>query len=223
MVNRRIKGVILGKGINDSGYRVTKYEDILDDKGNKVYYSCGKVTKKRLVWQCPYYRRWKNMLERCFCPKFRNRHPTYEYCGVHEDWLYFSKFKAWMEKQDWKGKVMDKDILTTQNKTYSEDTCIFIDGRINLFITERDSRRGVLPIGVVLCKHSKINPYRAVCNNPFTNKAEYLGFYNDPLEAHEQWRKFKIKCVHTMLSEGWIDNRIHEALLNKYTFYKHLV
>lgn len=219
--NKRRKGLVLGYGINDADYRVTKYEDVLDKYGNKVYYPCGKVTKKRLIWQCPFYRKWKGVIERCYCLKFKTKHPTYTGCYIQKEWLYFSNFKKWMEQQDWEGKVLDKDILQQGNKLYSEDTCIFVDEKVNLFVTEGDARRGVYPIGVVYNEKNGQNPYRSVCSNPFTGKKEYLGFYNTPLRAHEEWRKFKIKCLHKMFEKEWINLKVYEALLSRYNNYKH--
>lgn len=47
-------------------------------------------------------------------------------CSVCEEWLTFSNFKRWMEQQDYEGKALDKDLLVSQNKTYSSETCVFV-------------------------------------------------------------------------------------------------
>jgi len=39
-----------------------------------------------------------------------------------------------MERQDWEGKHLDKDILIPGNKIYSPDRCIFVSSLINLLI-----------------------------------------------------------------------------------------
>lgn len=83
--------LVHGAGINDAGYEVTKYGII----------GCfdGKQKRKR-VWICPFYQVWKSMLERCFSTKFQERNPTYKRCSVSEEWLTFTSFKSWMEKQE---------------------------------------------------------------------------------------------------------------------------
>ena len=76
-----------------------------------------------------YYRDWKNMLKRCYCN-------TGDYLGnvmVSESWFTLSNFKAWFEQNYVEGYVLDKDILS--GKVYSENTCIYIPKKLNLFLT----------------------------------------------------------------------------------------
>ena len=80
--------------------------------------------------RCPFYPRWRGMLQRCYCSmEYR---PTYKECFVCEDWLIFSNFKEWMKTQDWKDKHLDKDILKPGNKVYSLDTCCFVTPHDNV-------------------------------------------------------------------------------------------
>lgn len=82
---------ILGVAINDAEYVVTAKVD-----GVKI--------------SCPYYKVWANMLQRCYNKKEQERYPNYAGCTVCDEWLTFSTFKSWMERQDWRGKHLDKDI-----------------------------------------------------------------------------------------------------------------
>ena len=88
---------VYGVGINDAQYKIKP-----------------KVGGKRI--ECPYYRRWLNMLERCYDARLKERCPTYVGCYVSDEWLLFSNFRAWMCKQDWVGLYLDKDILVSYNK-----------------------------------------------------------------------------------------------------------
>ena len=83
--------LVFGIGVNNADYVVQKWET--------VGYVDGK-RKRKLVWECPFYRTWKNMLMRCYSTKFQERRPTYKGCSVSEEWKTFSNFRAWMEKQD---------------------------------------------------------------------------------------------------------------------------
>ena len=111
----KVERLVYGVGINDADYVVQKFETI--------GYVSGKKKQKR-VWRCPYYRVWTHMLERCYDVKRQERQPTYKDCSVSTEWLTFSVFKSWMEKQDFEGKQLDKDLLIEGNKIYSAETCV---------------------------------------------------------------------------------------------------
>jgi hypothetical protein len=69
---------------------------------------------------------WKGMLERCYCPKYQERKPTYNGCTVIDEWLNFQTFATWFYKTHpgdgrWS---LDKDLKGS--KLYSEDTCTWL-------------------------------------------------------------------------------------------------
>ena len=199
--NRLVHGV----GINDVIGPTQKFITVYDPVTGK--------NKPKQVWRCPFYNRWKAVLERANCKKLKIKHPTYSDVSVCEDWLRFSKFKAWMETQDWEGKQLDKDLLVVGNKHYSPETCCFISRLTNSFVVERDSCRGALPIGVTL--HKKTGKYEAQCNDPFTGKRGYIGLYETPEQAHEAWRKVKQNLAEKLASMQ-TDNRVAQALISRY-------
>jgi len=82
----------------------------------------------------PFYQRWENMLQRCYCLSELEKYPTYKGCSVREEWLLLSNFKNWMETQVYKGLELDKDLLFEGNKLYSATTCIFVTSEVNSFI-----------------------------------------------------------------------------------------
>ena len=133
------KRLVSGVGVNDADYVVKVSETI--------GYMDGKQ-KRKLVWVCPFYQTWTSMLKRGYSNKLKEKYPTYKDVTVHKDWHLFSNFKKWMEKQDWEGKQLDKDILFCGNKEYSQDKCVFVLQKTNLFLTERNSMRGEFPTGV---------------------------------------------------------------------------
>ncbi len=192
------KKLVYGVGINDADYVTQPTDRITGERG-----------------YCPYYRKWCSMLRRCYSKKFQENQPTYKGCTVCEKWLTFSNFKAWMEKQDWRGKQLDKDLLDSENKVYSPDTCVFVSVTLNNFVSDRGGSRGNYMIGVYLDKSR--NKFQSHCNNPFTKKTENLGRFTSELEAHLTWKAKKLEFVDLLQQQGYIeDDRIYEALKLKY-------
>jgi hypothetical protein len=169
--------------------------------------------KQKLDWVCPYYSRWASMLQRCYSGKLHQKYPTYIGCEVSQDWLIFSKFKSWMDVQDWQGKVLDKDLIGT-GKLYSEEYCCFISPGLNLFMNTNKARRGELPIGVWFDKNS--GKYRAQCGNPLTGKSVKLGHFLTIEAAFQAWANKKHEFSKTFLASEQ-DSRIKEAIERKFS------
>ena len=198
--------LVYGVGINDADYVVKNFESI-EVNGKR---------KQKLVWECPYYRAWCNMLQRCYSTKFQERKPTYKGCSVSDEWLRFSNFKMWMERQDWECKHLDKDLLLKGNKVYSAETCVFVTGEVNTFTLDRGASRGEWLIGVSLNRGA--SKFESQCSNPFTKKSEYLGLFDSEIEAHQEWLKRKLEFA-TLLAAEQTDGRVAKALIERYTNY----
>jgi len=199
--------MVFGVGINDADYAVQRVETIEYVNGKR---------KQRVVWVCPYYRAWKDMLQRCYSTKLQERFPTYKGCSVSEEWLRFSNFRRWMEKQDWEGMHLDKDILFEGNKFYSAETCVFVSGALNSFTIDSGASRGEWLIGV--CWHKGAGKFMSQCKNPFTKKGECLGYFTCEVEAHQAWLNRKLELAH-LLAEEQTDSRVAKALIDRYTNY----
>lgn len=194
--------LVEGVGINDADYVIARNEILLSGK-------------QRRTWVCPFYSKWTEMIKRCYSEKYQTNKPTYRGCTVCEEWLTFSNFKAWMESQDWKGKQLDKDLLKEGNKIYSPDYCIFVERKINMFVTDSGAARGEYMIGVHF--HIPLGKFQAECRNPFIKKSEYLGIFNTELDAHLAWKKRKHELACQLAeSEYCNDPRLAEALRTRY-------
>lgn len=191
-----MKNLIYGAGLNDADYQVTRTENY------------------KQVWCCPFYSRWHNMIKRCYSTSSLKDSPTYAKCSVCPEWLVFSNFKAWMEKQDWNGKHLDKDILSPGNTVYSPDHCCFVDQSTNNFIVDSAKSRGELPLGVYFNRIKE--KYAGQCRNPFTGKTEGLGYYLDPAMAHNAWLSRKRAHAHK-LAKSQSDPRVSAALIARYS------
>jgi hypothetical protein len=96
----------------------------------------------------PQYKRWASMLQRCYTPGATQK--TYEGCYVCDEWAYLSNFSAWMSKQTWEGKQLDKDLLGDTYK-YSPENCCFISMELNNLIEPRG-----VPVDMSQSKKSSI-------------------------------------------------------------------
>lgn len=203
----KVKKLVYGIGTNDVDYVVQKFET--------TGYVDGKIKQKK-VWACPYYRVWTSMLNRCYSAKYQERYPTYVGCTVSNEWLTFSNFKNWMEKQDWEDKQLDKDILFEGNKIYSSGTCVFVTQTVNKFTSDRGNHRGEWLIGVYW--HKITEKFVSMCSNPFTKKQETLGYFTSEQEAHKAWLKRKLELAHE-LAAVQEDPRVAKALIDRYMNY----
>ena len=151
--------LVFGIGINDKKYPA---------------WVNGKVTKE--------YGLWIRMLGRCYDLKSHAQRTTYVGCSVSENFRHYSYFYAWANRQIGfaiDGYHLDKDILVCGNKTYSENTCVFVPQEINNFFTEAKVIRGEYPVGVYFHKHT--GRFKAQCS--VNGKVQHLGLFSTPEEA----------------------------------------
>lgn len=186
---RKKTKLIWGVGINDADYPVERFKD------------------GKMVWICPYYHKWRKMLERCYSDKWRALRPSYKDVTVVEEWLLFSTFKQWMVEQDQPlDYQLDKDILVPGNNVYGPDTCLLVPKHINnLFVNVAShARRGKYPAGV-----NKVNnKYKAQISK--SGKMTHIGYYFTPEEAHVAWRKEKTKQIEEYAN---LYPKLNEAML----------
>ena len=185
--------LVFGVGVNDADYKVQP-----------------EINGKRFV--CNYYRKWSNMLNRCYGAAYQKSKKSYSDCIVCDEWLVFSNFKKWMETQDWQGKELDKDLLVSGNKVYCPDFCVFLDKQTNEFLRDRAANRGNFLIGSHI--DSKTGKFISQIRN-LDRKHMHLGSYNDELSAHLAWKKKKCEFA-TILAGRQTCERAREGLLKKY-------
>ncbi len=183
--------LVFGVGINDADYSVAAICD-----GRQV--------------MCLFYRKWKDMLRRCYSEEYQSKHPTYKGCTVCEGWLNFTAFKAWMSGQPWQERNIDKDLLIDGNKIYSAETCVFIDEATNKLLSDSGAKRGEWPVGVSF--HRMSDRFRAECSE--NGKTKHIGLFDTPEEAHNEYLNFKSRMiVQSALRQP--DPRVYKALRKK--------
>lgn len=173
--------------------------------------------RQKVVWMCPFYTTWADMLYRCFSNTFKEKNPTYKNVTVCDEWLSLSAFEGWMSKQDYLGKSLDKDILQkgVENKIYSPDTCVLVHPKVNTFMNDCRGRKGKYPTGCYF--HKGTSRFHAQVSNPFTGRKESLGTYVTPEEAHLAWKSRKHELACQLAESEYVDDaRVAEALKNWY-------
>ena len=166
------------------------------------------------------YDLWQSMLRRCFSEKCQTLYPTYKGCNVSDNFLNYAYFYDWCQQQIGFGKVdengrywqLDKDLLSVDNKLYSETTCVFVPKEINVFFVDSGASRGNYPLGVNFNKAS--GKYVARCW--VNGKQKQLGMFNTSQEASTVYKQFK-EAICKELALKWqheIDPRLFNAMMN---------
>ncbi|AMM43910.1 HNH endonuclease [Pectobacterium phage vB_PcaM_CBB] len=193
------KKLVYEHGINDSDEPICKQEKING--------------KWKVIWRCPIYTMWRNILERCYSQKLKDKFPTYKDCTIHEEWLYFSNFKSWVLTQPYQNRDIDKDLLYKNNKHYSPHTCIFVPHEINTFILQSSTIRGDYALGVSYNACRKAKPFYSYIS--VENKKLHLGVFDNEYEAHLAWQHKKIYFCNQYI-EKYTDDKNIILVLEKY-------
>ena len=164
----------------------------------------------------PYiYRKWSNMLMRCYEPYTINKRPTYIDCYVCDEWHSFQNFASWFEENMYECNneriELDKDILIKGNKIYSPNTCLLVPQRINTLIIKCNKSRGEFPIGVSW--HKTMNKFCAYCTKE-SKKQIHLGYYDTVEDAFTAYKSFKENYIKEVADEykDIIPTKLYDAL-----------
>ena len=161
------------------------------------------------------YNHWNHMLKRCYNIQVLDKNPTYKDCKVCEDWHCFQNFAKWYEENYYEindeKMELDKDILCKGNKIYSPQNCCFVPIKINNLFTKRQNDRRGCVIGVSYHKRDCV--YEAWCND-INNKNQYLGRFDNELEAFYCYKQFKEKVIKQVADEykNLIPKKLYDAM-----------
>lgn len=115
--------ILYGRAFNDADYIVKPM-----------------IIKDRL--ECPAYVTWRDMIQRCLDPVYKEKHTCYAKASVSEDWLTFMSFRDWWIDHSVAGWQLDKDMIS-DTKVYGPDTCIYVPQWLNTFSPDRGKTLGV--------------------------------------------------------------------------------
>lgn len=183
---------VYGIGINDAPYAIA-YKD---EQGKEH--------------RCPFYTRWRSLIQRIGDSKFHEQWPNYAECTIDPAWLTFTNFRTWMENQDWEGKELDKDLRYQGNKHYGPDTCLFIRQELNKLLCLRQRARGDLPLGVSTTTIRGKQYITAFCS--FYAKSKNLGYFATVEDAAAAYKAAKLQYIQE-LADTETNPIIKDALL----------
>jgi len=193
---RKSGKLINGVGTNDANYTITRSVII----GGKL----------KMLWTCPYYKKWSGMLSRVYNEGCLRDMPCYIGTSVCEEWFSFMAFRKWlmleirrvfpdMEESDesWSEYKLDKDLIVKGNKVYSPTTCMLISGRCNMVLGDNAAIRGQYPLGVDFKKRG--GRFRARVHTPEGSVS--LKSHATPMEAHKAWQIAKKDIIQGILEK----------------------
>lgn len=155
---------------------------------------------------------WKQMVERCFNEKLKQKYPTYKDCFLNPNWYNFQNFAKWYWSQkgaNVDGWHLDKDLLQKGNKQYGPDTCCLIPKDLNraLMLSKRGDKES--PVGT----HQRPNGAYVVGR---VGDCGYVGYFYSADEAFSAYKLAKENHL-KVLAEKYkdvVEVRVYEALYN---------
>lgn len=161
------------------------------------------------------YAYWHRMIGRCFNPNeiVKSTGRRYIFVSVNKEWFNFQNFAEWAIRQpNWNlGYELDKDLLGN-GWEYSESNCTFLPADVNIFLSE-NWKKDVhdLPIGVNYLKPGTSGAKVGYVSRCHTAKGrEYLGYFDDPMDAHYAYKKAK-EAYARVLAEKYKDTLTKES------------
>jgi hypothetical protein len=154
------------------------------------------------------YNAWRSLLKRTVENKLKHKWVTYSDCTICDEWLTFSVFLEWFNKQiyfdSWQ---LDKDILAKGNKIYSPETCAFVPQEINSLFSYK-TKESSLPVGVTVSKKRFASAIHK------QGKRYYLGNFKTPEEAFQAYKVAKEAWIKEVADKwrGKIDPKVYKAM-----------
>ncbi len=192
---------IYGVGVNDSDYPVRIHEMVNG--------------KAKIVYECPIFVTWKDMMKRCYSESYQKKSPTYKGCSVCPEWLSFMAFHSWAKDKigvdlDGKKLQLDKDIVKEGNKLYSPETCNFVPTKVNNFLLSGGRNPLGLPRGVVWCKPRET--YQVFCKDPLNRFSKFIGDVDGIESGVELYIKTKRKYLQDLTDAGYMSEDLYQIL-----------
>ena len=162
------------------------------------------------------YRKWHDMIERCYNPSAIKKRHLYKDVIVCEEWFNFQNFAKWYDenKIDYEDTHLDKDIIGKKSNLYSPNTCCVVPREISMIFTRTPkSHNDDLPVGVLKMPRCISKYIAGICMN-----GKYIvksGFDNpdDAFEWYKNQKKLKIRNVAEKYKDILKPN-VYETLLN---------
>lgn len=165
----------------------------------------GKYTKhiKRRPTIC--YDTWIGMLRRVYGKNLKR--PTYKNVSVCEEWLNFQNFADWFhlnyDESYMKGWHLDKDLLSSEVKIYSPETCCFLPPHLNTIVSKKIKSNSCV---------TRSGKFEAILS--IGGKSSYIGIFNTKEEADIcTHNKFKDQLLTMIVG---LPDHVQKAFIKKY-------
>jgi len=155
------------------------------------------------------YDAWANMLKRCYSPYRLEIRPSYSGCTVDKSWHNFQVFAQWYYTHVLPIPChIDKDLLSKECRTYSQETCCFLPSEVNVALL--GGRKVGKDSGVFYREKDRI--YIAQIHR--NKKLEYLGCFKNSESAKMAYNKAKKEWLAELaeIYEDVLDARAYSAL-----------
>ncbi len=157
------------------------------------------------------YDRWHSLLRRSYWEGYHASDKSYKDVTVCEDWHNFQNFAKWFYEnynpeimQDWQ---LDKDIICSECKIYSPETCCFVPSEINKFFCKSVNKSTNLPVGVNMNGtgfKAEVNIGGKTIHKTFRKLEDAVNFYKTEKEKYakkvaEKWKNIVSDIVYDKL------------------------
>ena len=167
------------------------------------------------------YSIYSNMYNRVYSKARQLDDPCYEKTMISDNFKDYNYFAAWCQNQKGfhnKGWVLDKDILSGEEKSYSEQTCVFIPIIVNSFLTfshRATSTSGYAGVSWQRSYTKTKGKYIVSCAQ-LDGKNKTLGRTDCPLEGYKLYREEKVRLAKVLAEKfkGSVDERVYTYLNN---------
>ena len=194
--------------VNDILY---KADDWYASKWKKTLYGVGYLgCNNALTNDEDYiYRKWFNMLQRCYYKETHRLKPYYAPCTVEIEWLNFSNYREWHRENKMGDRKLDldKDVLIHGNTVYGSETCTMIPHFTNTIFEERG-----LETNIILNNAS--GKYDVTMS--ILGKREEVGTFDTEEEAKQGFIAYKQDYIRNFAKKckGKVPNKTYEAMMN---------
>lgn len=173
-----------------------------------------KLTNEKGVVCYPHtkeYYIWSAMIRRCYSDDSLEKRPTYNNVNVCKEWHNFQNFAKWYKSQKKYGGDyhIDKDLISSDSKSYSPESACLIPSEINAVISI-GYRHRVGSIGAYKTKKGRYQCFFGKNGESFN-----VGTFDTEQEAHQAYVIAKEAYVKEVANKwrGRIDERVYEALM----------
>lgn len=182
-------------------------DDFKDESGNWV--KAKRIDSK--LYKTKACNLWDLVNLRCSA-NWQQTHPTYK--GCTNKFENFQVFAEWCNSQlgyNKAGYQLDKDILSSGEKCYSKEHCVFVPAALNKFLHTNQVRRGEFPLGVSKGAKGK---YRMSLSNGFGKT--FIRTCNTVEEAANLYKRKKESIAKELATfyNGSVDKRVIDFLMN---------